>query len=242
MLVSYLVSTVAKALVSQWFTRNGVPQRLHSDNGRNFTSAIVARLSKLYGVQRSHTTPHHPVGNGQCERFNRTLHDLLRTLSAEKKRRWAEHVAELVHAYNSTPHASTGYSPFYLMFGRESRLPIDVLLGVEDSSAAEEGWVLQHQRRLHDAYRLAHVRLVSHADERKVRHDRQARELPLAAGEHVYLRNHGVRGRNKIQDSWRRTPYRVVARQGLNDVYKLGLGVWGRCKPRREARKPSTSL
>ena len=211
--------TVAKALVSQWFTRYGVPQRLHSDNGRNFTSAIVARLSKLYGVQRSHTTPYHPVGNGQCERFNRTLHDLLRTLSAEKKRRWAEHVAELVQAYNSTPHASTGYSPFYLMFGRESRLPIDVLLGVEDSSAAEEGWVLQHQRRLHDAYRLAHARLVSHADERKVRHDRQARELPLAAGEHVYLRNHGVRGRNKIQDSWRRTPYRVVARQGLNEVY-----------------------
>ena len=163
--------TEAKALVSQWFTRHGVPQRLHSDNGRNFTSAIVARLSKLYGVRRSHTTPYHPVGNGQCERYNRTLHDLLRTLSAEKKRRWAEHVAELVQAYNSTPHASTGYSPFYLMFGRESRLPIDVLLGVEDSSAAEEGWVPQQQRLLHDAYRLAHARLVSHADERKVLHD-----------------------------------------------------------------------
>ena len=72
---------------------------------------------------------------------------------------------------------------------------------------------------MHDATRLAHARLVSHADERKVRHDRQARELPLAAGEHVYLRNHGVRGHNKIQDSWRRTAYRVVARQGLNDVY-----------------------
>ena len=118
-----------------------------------------------------------------------------------------------------TPHASTGYSPFYLMFGRESRLPIDVLLGVEDSSAAEEGWVLQHQRLLHAAYRLARARLVSHADERKVRHDRQARELPLAAGGHVYLHNYTVRGRNKIQD-WRLlTPNRVVARQGVNDVY-----------------------
>ena len=71
--------TVAKALVHEWFQRYGVPQRIHSDN---FESAIVAALSKLYHIKRSHTTPYHPIGNAQCERFNRTLHDLLRTLEA----------------------------------------------------------------------------------------------------------------------------------------------------------------
>ena len=57
------------------------------------------------------------------------------------------------------------------------------------------------------------------SDESKARHDRHARELPLAAGERVYLRKHGVLGRNKIQDVWQPTPYRVVMRQGTNDVY-----------------------
>ena len=56
--------TVAKALVNEWFTRYGVPQRLHSDNGRNCTSSVVVRLSTLYGIKRSHTTPYHPAGNG----------------------------------------------------------------------------------------------------------------------------------------------------------------------------------
>ena len=116
-----------------------------------------------------------------------------------------------------------GYSPHYLLFGQECRLPVDVLLGVDDESVADNGWVPQHHRRLQEAHERAYAQMDQHADQRKLRHDRQARPLILAVGDHVYVRNHGMRGRNKMQDAWLATPYRVLVRQGTNEPVD-GLG------------------
>lgn len=97
--------TVARILVKEWFHHFGVPQRIHSDQGRDFEAQLVKDLCHLYGVAHSHMTSFHPSGNGQAEMFNRILHDLLCVLEPEKKRRWAEYLGEVVYAYNTTPHA-----------------------------------------------------------------------------------------------------------------------------------------
>lgn len=213
-------TTVVKTLIKEWFLVYGVPERLHSDQGRCFEAELVQELCRIYGVRKSRTTAYHPQGNGQCERFNRTLHDLLRTLPAKEKRRWPEHLKELCYAYNATAHASTGYSPFYLMFGRDARLPIDILLPEEQREYTEDSpeWITKHQNCLREAYSTATKKMKLASTARKKAHDKRGRAIaePLRVGERVLLRNRKVRGRNKIQDNWEDQVYKIVERRENN--------------------------
>uniref|UniRef100_A0A3P9I2U1 Gypsy retrotransposon integrase-like protein 1 n=1 Tax=Oryzias latipes TaxID=8090 RepID=A0A3P9I2U1_ORYLA len=205
--------TTARVILKEWFMKYGVPERLHSDQGRNFESAVIAELCRLYGVKKTRTTPHHPQGNPQCERFNRTLHDLLRTLPPEKKRCWPEHLAELVYAYNVTPHSSTGYSPYYMLFGVKPHLPIDALLGQEETGGGSTDWLAVHRERLQEAHERAQAFSQRKAAERMARQNAKVNCTPLEVGQHVYLRHRPV-GRNKIQDAWSPKVYRVTDVQG----------------------------
>ena len=204
-------TTVARVLVREWFQKFGIPWRLHSDQGRNFESEVIKELCTLYGIRKSRTTAYHPQGNAQCERFNRTMHDLLRTLPPEKKRRWPEWLPELVYTYNVTPHSSTGFSPYYLMFGRSPRLPVDFLLGVEAGRETELAteWVCEHQHRLSEAFGQAQKNLKQAAAERKARYDKRIHCVPLKLGDRVLVRDHPI-GRAKIQDAWKPETYVVV--------------------------------
>ncbi|KAJ8014435.1 hypothetical protein DPEC_G00040190 [Dallia pectoralis] len=206
-------NTTAKVLLKEWFLKYGVPERLHSDQGRNFESEVIRELCKLYGVKKTRTTPHHPEGNAQCERFNRTLHDLLRTLPTEKKRRWPEQLPELVHAYNVTPHATTGYSPYYLLFGVHPHLPVDALLGQEQVLDNTHDWLVVHQERLKEAHTRAKEYTERKAAERVEFQKDKVYCPPTDVGQLVYLR-HRPKGRNKIQDVWGSTVYRVIEVQG----------------------------
>ena len=100
-----LAITVAKILMNEWIFNFGTPESIHTDQGRNFQSEIVEELCKLFGIVQSRTSPYLPQGNGQCERMNRSIINMLRTLCEEEKSKMPTHLPKLVHAYNSTPHA-----------------------------------------------------------------------------------------------------------------------------------------
>lgn len=196
--------TVAQVLVTEWFYRFGIPNRVHSDQGRCFEGLLIQQLCSMYGIQKSRTTPYHPAGNGQCERFNRTLHNLLRTLPASRKRDWAACLPQVVFCYNTTPHQTTGESPHLLMFGQDPQLPVDFLLGRvrEPVEGRVCDWVREHQARLQTAFDGARERMAAAAAYRKDRHDQGVRDVPLKEGQLVYVRDLGVRGRHKIHDQW----------------------------------------
>lgn len=103
--------TVARVLVEEWFFKFGVLGRIHSDQGRNFEAVLIQQLCRLYQVTKSRSTPYHPAGNGQCERFNCTLHNFLRTLHPGRKRDWESCFSQVLFCYNTTPHQATGESP-----------------------------------------------------------------------------------------------------------------------------------
>ena len=95
----------------------GLPRRIHHDQGGEFNNRLFTRLHQLTGIESSRTTPYHPEGDGQPERMNRTLINMLKCLEASEKKEWSKHLSKLAFAYNSMVNKSTGYSPFYLMYG-----------------------------------------------------------------------------------------------------------------------------
>ena len=119
----------AKLLWNNFIIHYGFPNKIISDQDSNFESELLANLYEVAGVQKLRTSPYHPQTNGQWERFNSTLLNMLGTLTPEQKKDWKTYVPAMVHAYNCARNTATGYSPYYLLFGREPRLPIDVEFG-----------------------------------------------------------------------------------------------------------------
>ena len=107
---------IVQVLRDDMFTLVGPPLRIHSDQGQNFESRILGDLCKAFGVKKSHTTPYHPMGDGLVERMNRFLLALLRTY-VERENEWEKHLQLILFIYRTTKHASTGLSPYEILFG-----------------------------------------------------------------------------------------------------------------------------
>ena len=118
-------SVVAKMLWDQFLVHYGWPTKLLTDQGKSFENQLVRELCSLAQVQKLCTTLY-----GSCEHFNHTLMSMLGMLPVHAKRNWPEWVSTLTHAYNATMCYSTGFSPFFLMYGRAPILPIDMEFGV----------------------------------------------------------------------------------------------------------------
>ena len=104
-------------------------QKILTDQGCNFEGDLLKALCEIAQVKKSRTSAYHPQMNEQCECFNATLINMLRTLPEKSKSTWREQVPTLVHAYNCNRNNATAFSPCYLVFGRKPRLPIDILFG-----------------------------------------------------------------------------------------------------------------
>ena len=114
--------TVSRCLALKYIPVHGVPDRLVTNRGTAFTSALIQSLCQTWGTRKIQTTAYHPQSNGVCERFHRTLANIVAKV-ARTTRQWETAIPVALAAYRATPHSSTGYSPNFLTYGREVRLP-----------------------------------------------------------------------------------------------------------------------
>ena len=209
----------ARVLYSNFIVHDGFPGRLHSDQGRNFESKVIKELCVLGGIEKSRTTPYHPMGNGQCERFNCTLLEMLGTLEIDQKMDWKTYVAPLVHMLNSTQHDTTGFSPYYLLFGREPRLPIDLLLPGSETTGAKTftGYIEGLREQLKHAHQVVQAWLKEKGEASQKWYAKKVRGATLQPGDQVLLRQIGLQGKSKLADRWQEEVY-VVTSQPIASI------------------------
>ena len=213
----------ARILWDNFICHYGFPEKFISDQGRNFESDLIKELCKIAGVKKVHTTPYHSQGNGQW-----TLCNMLGTLSEEEKSDWKSHLGCMTHAYNCTKHASTTYSPYYLMFGRHPRLPIDVEFGLNKPNCSDNSsksrYIQKLRRRLNYAFQKASKYSDQQASKYKHSYDKSVKGPQLHENDLVLVKIVAHKGRHKLQDRWEPEEY-VVIEQPIagTPVYKVNL-------------------
>ena len=227
--VAYVVKdqtarTAAKTLRIWYFELFSAPAYLVSDQGKAFTGHVITDLCELYGVQKLRTLPYHAQTNGQVERMNQTIICMIGKLEENRKACWSEHLPELLMAYNATHSAVTGYSPYYLLFGRRPRIPVDYLFPTLCDSPHQtkmEVSVAAMQKRLKEAFSVAR-RLTSEEVARQCHYyDRKAGAVALQPGDIVMVHTDGFVGKQKVKDWWEDGGFIVESQLEDWPVYKV---------------------
>ena len=205
--------TLSKVLVEEVVCHYGVPQYLHSDQGANLVSDVIQSLCTLLGIQRTQTTAYHPQGNGQVERFNRTLEAMLSKVVSDHQKDWNDHLQTVLLAYRTAIHESTGYTPFLVMFGRSPSLPVDVMLGhMLQQKKKIPQYVQNIQRSLKGTFSLVRQQLdAAHQRQKRSVDKASTGECLFQVGDIVWLYVPAIMSglSRKLSSLWR-GPYTVL--------------------------------
>ena len=228
-IVAYVVKdqtahTAAETLRNEYFGLFGAPVYLVSDQGKAFTGHVITHICELYEVQKLRTLPYHAQTNGQVECMNQTIICMIGKPEEDRKACWSKHLSELLSAYNATCSAVTGYSPYYLLFSRRPRIPVDYLFPTLHDSPHQtkmEVSVVAMQKRLKEAFTVARHLTSEEVARQCGYYDCKAGAVALQPGDVVMVRTDGFVGKWKVKDRWEDGGFIVESQLEDWPVYKV---------------------
>ena len=212
---------VAEFLFTEVIPRHGCPQHLTSDGAGAFTARVSKCLYELMGMNQHVITSYRPCSDGPIERFFRTLKGILRkyihTLGVTN---WDKYLPYLRMAYHNTEHRITRFTPFFLMHGREMRMPIDAVMGTGGTLYRGLSEYREHLRAVVlQARRDAHASMVR----QQITQTRPSQLPQYVTGDYVYLSVMvPLRGQSRVETVQWSGPYQVLRRMSDDSpVYVL---------------------
>jgi len=184
--------TIARVLVEQVFTRFGVPLSILSDQGKEVDCRVMREVCRLFGIEKLRTSAYKPSTN-MVERFHKTMNSILAKIVSSHQKDWDTRLPFAMAAYRASRHNSTGYSPNFLMFGREVYGAVDVLYGNTDERNAPkidyDDFVTQTHSRMTASYAEVRETLRRSAERNKRYYDCKVKPARFAVGQWVYYFN-----------------------------------------------------
>ena len=199
---------IAKALVERVFGIFGPPETLHSDQGPEFKNKVVNQLQDAFGYKRAKTTPYRPQGNSVSGRMYSTLHAMLSMYSNIAQNDWAEALPFIQLAHNIYFSSTMHETPFFLMFGCQARLPVDIIIGIPHvgRSTSTEEFLHSTRENLQIAFELPRRNLSERINKQKANNSKLPPIPDLTPRQKVlvYEPHQGTDGPNpKLIQPWR---------------------------------------
>ncbi|UYV70456.1 K02A2.6-like [Cordylochernes scorpioides] len=176
---------VAKFFIEDVILKHGAPRELITDRGRNFTSSMISDLNNQCRITHRKTTAYHPQTNGLTERLNKTIADMLSMYVDVNQKDWDRILPFVTFAYNTAKQESTGFTPFFLVHGREAETPLDVLF--PKLLPEDDDFIQTLGARAEEARKLARIYSMRSQDSNKHRYDAHHRNIIYQPGDLVWI-------------------------------------------------------
>jgi transposase InsO family protein len=197
-LKNHFAKTVASALLKYVFCRFGLCREILSDQGTEFNSKLLLSLLSMFGIRKIRTTAYRPQANGRCERAHRDMNSMFAKLIAGDPSDWDIVLDAVTMCYNGSVNRSTGYTPNFLMFGREALTPLDldfpqVNVEVDYNLGDYVDYVNKLHKALRESYEAARLNSSRAAESRKRTYDATVKPKEFKVGDLVLLRRETVK-------------------------------------------------